>query len=25
MVDDTGGHLSNPDEGLDQLRELVTA
>jgi pimeloyl-ACP methyl ester carboxylesterase len=24
-VDDTGGHLSNPDEGLEQLRELVTA
>jgi pimeloyl-ACP methyl ester carboxylesterase len=25
MVDDTGGHLSNPDEALEQLRELVTA
>ena len=24
-VDDTGGHLSNPDEGLEQLRELVAA
>ncbi len=24
-VDDTGGHLSNPDEGLEQLRELVSA
>jgi pimeloyl-ACP methyl ester carboxylesterase len=24
-VDDTGGHLSNPDQGLEQLRELVAA
>ena len=24
-VEDTGGHLSNPDEGLEQLRELVAA
>jgi len=24
-VDDSGGHLSDPDEGLEQLRELITA
>jgi pimeloyl-ACP methyl ester carboxylesterase len=24
-VDDTGGHLSDPDEGLEQLRELIAA
>jgi len=24
-VDDTGGHLSDPDQGLEQLRELVAA
>jgi pimeloyl-ACP methyl ester carboxylesterase len=25
MVDDTGGHLSSPDEALEQLRELIAA
>jgi pimeloyl-ACP methyl ester carboxylesterase len=25
LVDDSGGHLSDPDEGLEQLRELITA
>ncbi len=25
IVDDTGGHLSSPDEALEQLRELVAA